>query len=95
MAYATVALARAGHLDEARDALIFQLTAGPGRHEAEVGMPYRVSITRYFGNGAEESDCNAAGPNIEFDGFGLFLWSAWGVGPGPAGTSRRSGLTSR
>ncbi|MEO8876692.1 MAG: glycoside hydrolase family 15 protein, partial [Polyangiaceae bacterium] len=29
----------------------------------------------YFGNGTEESDPNADGPNIEFDGFGLFLWS--------------------
>ncbi|HEV8323802.1 MAG TPA: glycoside hydrolase family 15 protein, partial [Myxococcota bacterium] len=75
MAYATVALARSGHLAEARDALRFQVLAGPGRHVAEVGMPYRISVTRYFGNGAEESDCNASGPNIEFDGFGLFLWA--------------------
>ncbi|MBK8170666.1 MAG: hypothetical protein IPK60_10050 [Sandaracinaceae bacterium] len=76
MAYATVALARSGHLSEARDALLFQLHAPPGRHVAIVGRSYRISVTRYFGNGAEESDCNADGPNIEFDGFGLFLWSA-------------------
>jgi|GEM_PF-523997 len=75
MAYATAGLARAGHLDEARDALLFQLQAPQGLHTAEVGMPYRISITRYFGNGVEESDCNHNGPNIEFDGFGLFLWS--------------------
>jgi glycosidase len=75
MAYAVAALARAGHLTEARDALLFQLRAGPGRHEAEVGRPYRLSVTRYFGDGQEESDCNADGPNIELDGFGLFLWS--------------------
>jgi len=75
MAYATAALARAGHLSEARDALRFQIEAPLGEHVAYVGRPYRISITRYFGNGAEESDCNADGPNIEFDGFGLFLWS--------------------
>jgi MYXO-CTERM domain-containing protein len=75
MAYATAALARGGHLDEARDALRFQLEAPRGEHVDKVGRPYRISITRYFGNGAEESDCNADGPNIEFDGFGLFLWS--------------------
>ena len=75
MAYSTVALARAGHLAEARDALRFQIEAPRGEHEAAVGRPYRISVTRYFGNGAEESDCNADGPNIEFDGFGLFLWS--------------------
>jgi glycosidase/GH15 family glucan-1,4-alpha-glucosidase len=75
MAYATAALARAGHLPEALDALRFQLEAPRGEHETAVGRPYRLSVTRYFGNGAEESDCNANGPNIEFDGFGLFLWS--------------------
>ncbi|MCS6798160.1 MAG: hypothetical protein NZ898_06485, partial [Myxococcota bacterium] len=75
MAYATVALARSGHLEEAAAALRFQIAAGPGRHTAIVGRPYRISITRYFGDGSEESDCNADGPNIEFDGFGLFLWS--------------------
>jgi GH15 family glucan-1,4-alpha-glucosidase len=75
MAYAVVGFARAGHLAEARDALAFQVGAGPGRHTAAVGRPYRLSVTRYFGDGQEESDCNEHGPNIEFDGFGLFLWS--------------------
>lgn len=75
MAYATVGLIHSGHLVEARDALLFQLHAQQGRHTTEVGSPYRISVTRYFGNGAEESDCNADGPNIEFDGFGLFLWA--------------------
>lgn len=75
MAYAVAGLARSGHLQEAHDAIAFQVNAPRGRHETEVGMPYRISVTRYFGNGQEESDCNADGPNIEFDGFGLFLWS--------------------
>lgn len=75
MAYATAGLAHAGHLDEAWRALEFQLTAPQGLHIDAVGRPYRISITRYFGDGTEESDCNTDGPNIEFDGFGLFLWS--------------------
>jgi hypothetical protein len=75
MAYAVAGLSRAGHLDEARDALLFQLRAPRGRREDYVGRPYRLSLTRYFGDGTEETDCNADGPNIEYDGFGLFLWS--------------------
>jgi GH15 family glucan-1,4-alpha-glucosidase len=75
MAYAVAGLAHAGHLDEARDALLFQLRAPRGRREDYVGRPYRLSLTRYFGDGTEETDCNADGPNIEYDGFGLFLWS--------------------
>jgi len=46
-----------------------------GYYEAYVGRPYLVSVTRYFGNGREESDSNENGPNIEWDDFGLFLWS--------------------
>ena len=38
------------------------------------GAPYQISVCRYYGNGSEWSDSNADGPNIEFDGFGLFLW---------------------
>lgn len=75
MAYAVVALARAGYLDEARAAIAFQLGAEAGRHVSEVGQSYAISVTRYFGNGVEESDSNENGPNIELDGFGLFLWS--------------------
>ena len=49
-----------------------------------VGMDYFISICRYFGNGLEWSDemfnqrpkpvNETIDPNIEFDGFGLFLW---------------------
>jgi len=73
--YAAVALARSGHTTEARDALKFMLDATADGYEAYVGRPYRLSVTRYFGNGTEESDWNENGPNIEFDGFGLFLWA--------------------
>ena len=41
-----------------------------------MGAPYQISVCRYTGDGSEESDQNENGPNIEFDGFGLFLWSA-------------------
>ncbi len=76
MAYAIVALARTGHLEEARAALEFVLLADSGHYEQDyAGVPYQVTITRYFGRGKEETDFNADGPNIEFDGFGLFLWA--------------------
>ncbi|MEO8799075.1 MAG: glycoside hydrolase family 15 protein, partial [Polyangiaceae bacterium] len=75
MAYATVALAKTGHYAEAKRALAFQMSATVGTYQTEVGVPYQISVVRYFGNGTEESDTNADGPNIEFDGFGLFLWS--------------------
>ena len=32
-------------------------------------------MARYFGQGLEESDENSAGPNIEWDNWGLFLWA--------------------
>ena len=50
-----------------------------------VGMDYFISICRYFGNGVEWSDelfiqepkpsDELVNPNIEFDGFGLFVWA--------------------
>ncbi|MBI2895838.1 MAG: hypothetical protein HYY06_19935 [Deltaproteobacteria bacterium] len=76
MAYAIVALVRAKRANEARGALDFVLDADVGDYAQIVGEPYAVSVTRYFGNGREESDENADGPNIELDGFGLFLWAA-------------------
>ena len=76
MAYAIVGLAQAGRTNEARAALDFMLDADAGTYENEVGEPYRISVTRYFGNGTEESDVNEDGPNIELDGWGLFLWAA-------------------
>ena len=36
---------------------------------------YAISVTRHWGSGLEESDTNAAGPNIEWDNWGLFLWA--------------------
>ncbi len=40
-----------------------------------LSAPYAISLTRYFGRGLEESDANAAGPNLEWDNWGLFLWA--------------------
>lgn len=76
MSYAIVGLAQAGRTVEARAALDFMLGADAGRYLAEVGEPYRISVTRYYGNGSEESDVNEDGPNVELDGWGLFLWAA-------------------
>ena len=74
--YAAVALAASGHVAEAKAAIEFVLKGKVGEFKNEVGLPYRVSVTRYFGGGQEESDSNELGPNIELDGFGLVLWQA-------------------
>ena len=75
MAYATVALVRTSHFAEAKKALQFQLGATVGTYQSYVGSPYQISVVRYYGDGTEESDSNGDGPNVEFDGFGLFLWA--------------------
>jgi hypothetical protein len=74
MAYAVVGLVRSGHYAEAKAAIAFQMQAQVGSYEQYVGAPYQISVVRYYGNGTEWSDSNQDGPNIEFDGFGLFLW---------------------
>ncbi len=80
--YATMALSRLGLYEEAQRALRFCLDADAGYYvrymyndgkDYGVGKPYQISVCRYFGMGKEESDFNDAGPNIELDGFGLFL----------------------
>ncbi len=81
MAYSIAALVRSGHYTEARAALEFMLLADANGYktfdhnglQTGVGADYRISVCRYFGRGMEESDWNADGPNVEFDGFGLFL----------------------
>ncbi|MDX2024079.1 MAG: hypothetical protein SF187_27815 [Deltaproteobacteria bacterium] len=77
--YAIVALARSGHFTEARAALNFFINASPnvGAYKSYVNnKDYGLSLTRYFGNGVEESDWNSDGPNPETDGWGGFLWAA-------------------
>jgi len=82
MAYSIAALVRSGHFTEARAALEFMLKADANGYktfehngtQVGVGADYRISVCRYFGRGMEESDWNSDGPNVEFDGFGLFLW---------------------
>lgn len=75
MAYSVAGLVRSGHLAEAKAALVFQLGADASRYESYVKKKYRISVVRYYGEGREETDFNEDGPNIEFDGFGLFLWT--------------------
>ncbi len=55
---------------ESRDA-----SAGVWGLGATLSAEYAISICRYYGQGREESDSNAAGPNIEWDNWGLFLWA--------------------
>jgi len=80
-AYAAVALAQIGHVEEASQAIALFLgadaqTGGFFQGSGFIGAPYRISACRYFGNGMEEGDFNAAGPNVETDGWGLVLWAA-------------------
>lgn len=80
-AYAIKAMAQLGMQSQAHDALAFYLNAEAGRFRdwtelADYGMPdYQITLVRYYGFGIEETDFNDYGPNLEFDGFGLFLWA--------------------
>ncbi|MCP3143942.1 glycoside hydrolase family 15 protein [Pyxidicoccus xibeiensis] len=80
-AYAAAAMATLGMQDDARDALEYYLKADSGRFrdwkelQSYSMPPYLITLTRYHGFGVEETDFNEFGPNIEFDGFGLFLWA--------------------
>lgn len=80
-AYATAAMATLGMHAEARDALTYYLDAEAGRFKDWSELqpyampPYQISLVRYHGFGVEETDFNDFGPNLEFDGFGLFLWA--------------------
>ncbi|WP_338873295.1 glycoside hydrolase family 15 protein [Myxococcus stipitatus] len=80
-AYAAAAMATLGMRNDAREALSYYLNADSGRfqHWRELQPyrmpPYLITLTRYHGFGVEETDFNDAGPNLEFDGFGLFLWA--------------------
>ncbi len=80
--YSIMALSRLGLFEEARQGLEFMLAADACRYsryfhtdgkDYGVGTEYQMSVCRYFGNGKEETDFNSDGPNIELDGFGLFL----------------------
>lgn len=82
-AFAIQAFTRLGLYEEARKGLEFMLRASPTNQykhyvhtdgkDYGIGVDYQISVTRYFGNGREESDFDHRGPNIEIDDFGLFL----------------------
>jgi hypothetical protein len=77
MAWATVALARMGHREEARAAVLAYFNARPtGKLRAETaGADYQISVVRYFGDGSEEPFFTEEGStNIEFDDWGEALW---------------------
>jgi len=78
MAWATVALARMGHREEARAAVLAYFNARPtGKMRAETnGADYQISVVRYFGDGAEEPFFTQEGStNVEFDDWGEALWA--------------------
>ena len=83
--YAIVGLVRTGHFAEAKMGLDFFMEAfdmNPpgmknGKYKSYVrNKPYRISVTRHYGNGEEESDTNNEVPNVETGGWGLTLWAA-------------------
>ena len=76
--FAVVAMARTGHHEEARKGLEFFLNAEANNYKSYTSnADYRISLTRYFGNGVEEVDYSGQPtPNIEFDGWGMWLWGA-------------------
>jgi GH15 family glucan-1,4-alpha-glucosidase len=75
-AYAAAALARAGFPARALESLAFMVQPGAtGEWEAYVGGPHALSVCRIYGDGSEWTDLDENGPNIEFDGFGLWLWA--------------------
>ncbi len=77
MGYATMALLRMGHREEARAAILAYFNARPtGKMKQETGgTDYQVSVVRYFGDGSEEPFfTNEGSTNIEFDNWGQVLW---------------------
>jgi len=82
--YSIEAMSALKMFTEARNGLEFMLLASPtnqfihyihtDQKDYGIKVPYQISVTRYFGNGREESDYGEDnGPNIELDDFGLFL----------------------
>ena len=79
--YAATAMATLGMKAQAREALQYYVNAEASRFQTWNELkpysmpPYQISLVRYYGFGVEETDFNDFGPNLEFDGFGLFLWA--------------------
>lgn len=77
MAWATSALIRMGHREEARSAILAYFNAQPtGKMRSEVnGSDYQVSVVRYWGDGTEEPFFTQEGStNVELDNWGEVLW---------------------
>lgn len=96
---AVQALTETGHHEEAERALEFYIRGPVGEYRDYVGRDYGLSVCRYYGNGREESDSNARGPNVELDGFGLYLEAAaahvQSAPTGPAWLTRHVDAVSR
>jgi GH15 family glucan-1,4-alpha-glucosidase len=77
--FGITALARSGHVAEAKAGLDFFFNATPvGKYSSFVNnQNYRISVVRYFGSGEEEADYSGQPtPNVEIDGWGMVLWAA-------------------
>jgi|CXWL01.1.fsa_nt_gi GH15 family glucan-1,4-alpha-glucosidase len=84
--FSIAAMSKIGMKEEAAKGLEFMLKASPTNQyihfthsdgmDHGIGVPYIISVTRYFGKGREESDFGETnGPNIEIDDFGLFFFA--------------------
>ncbi len=80
--YATEALLKSGHIQEARQSLQFLLDNNKCGHFQNyewfgknygIGQNYLLSVSKYYGKGGEATDSAQNGPNIELAGFGLVL----------------------
>lgn len=78
MSYALVGLVRMGHNAEAREGIMSWFNARPvglWKHETR-NLDYQISVVRYYGDGSEEADYSGQKTaNVEFDDWGLALWS--------------------
>ena len=71
-------LTATGHHQEAEAALDFFIRGPFGDYRSYLGRDYGLTVARHYGNAREESDWNGNGPNVELDGFGMYLEAAAG-----------------
>jgi GH15 family glucan-1,4-alpha-glucosidase len=83
MSYAIIALCSLQHYDEAKEALLFMLSATAGQFrsykykttEWGMGSNYQISLSQYAGQGYERTTTVQGYPLLYLDGQGTFLWA--------------------
>ena len=75
--YSIVALTRLGPLRRGEAGARFFLDAEADKYQAYAGVPYRISVVPLLRRRRRRSRTGTpTGPNVEFDGWGLYLWAA-------------------